>query len=135
MRVIGDLTRLNARRYPQKTALVMGDTRVSYAELEARANPLAPRLLSLPLSPPHRGGGRREGAPRLFHEREHLGPREQPPGPGVVDHVGQLVPAVPEVQGHQHGAALGHRRHDHGVFRAVERENRHPIAPPHPHPP
>jgi acyl-CoA synthetase (AMP-forming)/AMP-acid ligase II len=51
MRVIGDLTRLNARRYPQKTALLMGDTRVSYAELEARANRLAHGLTALGVAP------------------------------------------------------------------------------------
>jgi acyl-CoA synthetase (AMP-forming)/AMP-acid ligase II len=47
VRVIGDLTRLNAVRYPNKTALIMGERSLTYAELEARANRLAHGLLSL----------------------------------------------------------------------------------------
>ena len=45
MRVIGDLSRLNAVRYPDKTALVMDGVSMTYAELEARSNRLAHALI------------------------------------------------------------------------------------------
>jgi acyl-CoA synthetase (AMP-forming)/AMP-acid ligase II len=46
MRVIGDLSRLNAVRYPGKTALVMDGAAMTYAELEARSNQLAHALIA-----------------------------------------------------------------------------------------
>jgi len=51
MLVLGDLTRLAARRWPRKAALVMGEARVSYAELEERANRLAHGLMAQGLGP------------------------------------------------------------------------------------
>jgi len=44
MRVIGDLSRLNALRYPDKPALILEDTALTYAELERRSNQLAHAL-------------------------------------------------------------------------------------------
>jgi fatty-acyl-CoA synthase len=44
VRTVGDITRLGARRYPHKTAVEMGDLRLTYAELNARANQLANAL-------------------------------------------------------------------------------------------
>lgn len=46
MLVIGDLSRLNAMRYPHKPALVMGEETVTYAQLDARSNQLAHALLA-----------------------------------------------------------------------------------------
>jgi len=46
MRVIGDLSRLNALRYPEKAALIMEDRVLTYAELEERSNRLAHALLA-----------------------------------------------------------------------------------------
>ncbi len=46
MLVFGDLSTLNARRYPNKPALVMGDESLSYAELDARSNALAHALIA-----------------------------------------------------------------------------------------
>lgn len=37
MLVFGDLTTLNARRYPNKPALIMEGVELSYAELDARS--------------------------------------------------------------------------------------------------
>ena len=54
MRVIGDLSRLNARRYPDKPALVMDGARITYAELDARSNRLAHALISMGLEPGER---------------------------------------------------------------------------------
>ena len=54
MRVIGDLSRLNARRYPDKTALVMDGTSLTYAELDARSNQVAHALIGLGLEPGER---------------------------------------------------------------------------------
>ncbi len=51
MLVLGDLTRLAARRWPDKAALVMGETRISYAALEERANRLAHGLIARGLAP------------------------------------------------------------------------------------
>jgi len=46
MRVIGDLSRVNARRYPTKVALRLGDATLTYAELDARSNQLAHALIA-----------------------------------------------------------------------------------------
>ena len=51
MRVIGDIPRLNAKRYPSKKALVMGDEFFTYRELEQQVNQLAHGLLSLGVKP------------------------------------------------------------------------------------
>lgn len=51
MRVIGDLSRLNAVRYPAKTALVMGEDSLTYAQLDARSNQLAHGLIGMGVSP------------------------------------------------------------------------------------
>ncbi len=44
MLVVGDLSRLNAIRYPHKPALIMGGVPLTYAELNRRANRLAHAL-------------------------------------------------------------------------------------------
>ncbi len=54
MKVIGDLSRLNARRYPEKAALVMDGATLTYAELDARSNQLANGLIGLGLQPGER---------------------------------------------------------------------------------
>jgi fatty-acyl-CoA synthase len=51
MRVIGDLSRLNAVRYPKKIALCMGDQALTYEELDARSNQLAHALIALGVAP------------------------------------------------------------------------------------
>jgi acyl-CoA synthetase (AMP-forming)/AMP-acid ligase II len=45
MLTIGDLSRANARRYPAKTALVMGEETINYRQLDERSNSLAHALL------------------------------------------------------------------------------------------
>ena len=47
MLVIGDLSRAQARRFPQKTALAMGDEVLSYAGLDAQSNRLARALTAI----------------------------------------------------------------------------------------
>ena len=54
MRVIGDLSRLNAGRYPDKVALTMDGASMTYAELEARSNRLAHGLIGLGALPGER---------------------------------------------------------------------------------
>ncbi|MCW2912166.1 MAG: putative fatty-acid--CoA ligase [Actinomycetia bacterium] len=44
--LVGDIPRRNARRYPTKTALVHGNTRLTWAALDERADRLATYLLS-----------------------------------------------------------------------------------------
>ena len=46
MRVIGDLSRLSARRYPSKVALIMEDQCLTYAEIDNLSNRLAHALIS-----------------------------------------------------------------------------------------
>lgn len=46
MRVLSDITRLGAKRYPQRIALVFGDATMSYGQLDNSANRLASRLAS-----------------------------------------------------------------------------------------
>ncbi|MBW2368126.1 MAG: AMP-binding protein, partial [Deltaproteobacteria bacterium] len=47
MRVVGDVLRLNAKRYPEKNALIMEDRHLSYRRLNQRVNQLAHGFLSL----------------------------------------------------------------------------------------
>jgi len=47
--ILGELLSRNARRYPEKTALVCGDTRLSFRQLNDRVNRLANGLMSLGL--------------------------------------------------------------------------------------
>lgn len=51
MRVVGDLSRVNARRYPNKVALRHGAATLTYAELDARSNQLAHALISRGVAP------------------------------------------------------------------------------------
>jgi acyl-CoA synthetase (AMP-forming)/AMP-acid ligase II len=51
MLVIGDLSRLNAQRYPRKTALLMEGAQLTYEELNARANRLAHALIAQGVQP------------------------------------------------------------------------------------
>jgi len=46
MRVLGDLTRLQARRRPDKPALIFGDVSVTYRQFDRRANALANALIA-----------------------------------------------------------------------------------------
>ncbi|MDH5695527.1 MAG: long-chain-fatty-acid--CoA ligase [Dehalococcoidia bacterium] len=48
--LLGDMMRLNAMKFPDKTALVFKDTRLSYSELNSRANRLANALLGIGVS-------------------------------------------------------------------------------------
>jgi len=54
LRVIGDLSRVNARRYPQKIALLHGERSLTYGSLEARSNRLAHALAALGVAPGER---------------------------------------------------------------------------------
>jgi len=49
--LIGDIARRNARRHPQKTAVVFGDTELTWAAVDERANRLATYLLARGLHP------------------------------------------------------------------------------------
>lgn len=49
--LIGDISRRNARRYPRKTAVVFGNTALSWAAVDERANRLATYLLGQGLHP------------------------------------------------------------------------------------
>ena len=51
MNVIGDIVRLNAKRYPDKKALIMGNEHITYYQLNQQANQLANGLLSLGVGP------------------------------------------------------------------------------------
>ena len=51
MRVIGDIARLNAKRWPNKKALIMGEDSLTYGQLNHQANQLAHGLLSRGVSP------------------------------------------------------------------------------------
>lgn len=51
MQVIGDIVRLNAKRYPEKKALIMGDESLTYGHLNRQSNQLAHGLLSLGVKP------------------------------------------------------------------------------------
>jgi fatty-acyl-CoA synthase len=52
MQVIGDIARLNAKRYPDKKALIMGNEYLTFGQLNEQANQLAHGLLSMGI---HRG--------------------------------------------------------------------------------
>ena len=56
MRVIGDIARLGAKRQPEKTALVMGEERLAYRELNERVNRLANGLIARGIGPGDRVG-------------------------------------------------------------------------------
>ena len=47
MRVLGDIARLNARRYPDKNALIMDNAHLTFRQLNDSANRLANGLISL----------------------------------------------------------------------------------------
>jgi len=47
LRVLGDVLRLNAKRYPEKNALIMGNRHLSYRQLNQRVNRLAHGFLTL----------------------------------------------------------------------------------------
>ncbi|WP_409330859.1 class I adenylate-forming enzyme family protein [Trujillonella humicola] len=49
--LVGDIARRNCRRYPTKTAVVSGDTRLSWSAVDERANRLATHLLAQGLVP------------------------------------------------------------------------------------
>jgi fatty-acyl-CoA synthase len=51
MQVIGDIARLNAKRYPNKKALIKDDEYISFGQLNKQANQLAHGLLSLGIKP------------------------------------------------------------------------------------
>ena len=56
MRVIGDLSKANARRHPDKVALVHGARSLTYLDLELRSNQLAHALAASGLRPGDRLG-------------------------------------------------------------------------------
>ena len=45
--LLGDIIRQNAMKFPHKTALVYGNTRLTYSELNSRVNRLANALLDI----------------------------------------------------------------------------------------
>ena len=51
MQVIGDIARLNAKRYPNKRALIKDDEYITFDQLNKQANQLAHGLLSLGIKP------------------------------------------------------------------------------------
>lgn len=51
MRVIGDVIRLNARRYPGKTAIIMDDRFMTYGQINRQVNQLARGLGALGIKP------------------------------------------------------------------------------------
>ncbi|MBU0464037.1 MAG: long-chain fatty acid--CoA ligase [Proteobacteria bacterium] len=51
MRCIGDIPRLNARRYPEKKALIMGDEHMTFNVLNELSNKLASGLISMGIKP------------------------------------------------------------------------------------
>jgi acyl-CoA synthetase (AMP-forming)/AMP-acid ligase II len=51
MQVIGDVIRLNAKRYPDKTCLIMDERSMTYSQLNEQANRLARGLLGLGVGP------------------------------------------------------------------------------------
>ena len=51
MQVLGDIPRLNARRYPDKNALIMDDDAITFRQLDLAANSLAQGLLTLGIKP------------------------------------------------------------------------------------
>ncbi len=51
MQVLGDIPRLNARRHPDKKALIMGDQALTFEQLNASANKLANGLMALGVAP------------------------------------------------------------------------------------
>ncbi|RPI99466.1 MAG: hypothetical protein EHM36_15945, partial [Deltaproteobacteria bacterium] len=46
MQVIGDIPRLNAKRYPNKKAVIMGEDYLTFDQLNRQTNQLANGLLS-----------------------------------------------------------------------------------------
>jgi len=51
MRVLGDLLRLNAKRFPEKKALIMDESYLTYNQLNQQANQLAHALIALNVNP------------------------------------------------------------------------------------
>ena len=51
MRLLGDVIRINAQRYPGKKALIMGDESLTYYELNEQVNRVANALRSLGIVP------------------------------------------------------------------------------------
>lgn len=51
MQLIGDIVRLNAKRYPDKKALMMGEESLTYGQINKQANQLVYGLLSLGVGP------------------------------------------------------------------------------------
>jgi len=51
MQVIGDIARFNAKRYPDKKALIMGNEYLTFGQLNEQANKLAHWLLSMGIEP------------------------------------------------------------------------------------
>lgn len=51
MQVIGDISRLNAKRYPDKKALIMEERSLTFRQLDQQANQLAHGLISLGVTP------------------------------------------------------------------------------------
>ena len=47
MRVIGDIVRLNAKRCPDKKALIMGNDSLTFGQLNSQVNQLAHGLISI----------------------------------------------------------------------------------------
>ncbi|OPX33693.1 MAG: hypothetical protein B1H12_11435 [Desulfobacteraceae bacterium 4484_190.2] len=51
MQMIGDIVRLNAKRYPDKYALIMDNKHLTYGQLNQKVNQLAHGLLSVGVRP------------------------------------------------------------------------------------
>lgn len=51
MQVIGDIARFNAKRHPDKKALIMGNEHLTFGQLNEQANQLAHGLLSMDIEP------------------------------------------------------------------------------------
>jgi fatty-acyl-CoA synthase len=51
MRTVGDIAAVNAKRFPNKTAVIMGDEQLSFRDLDGKANQLAHGIMAMGIKP------------------------------------------------------------------------------------
>lgn len=64
--LIGDMIAIHGRKYPKKTALVYGDIKFTFAELDARVNRLSQALVQLGIKPGDRVAMRARNCPQFI---------------------------------------------------------------------